>query len=415
MDTAARTRLTYRYECLRAVAAGVLETAGATFLLLIAVRWFEAGPLAKGLVAAGSGLGYMLAPLAVNAVERARVPVSVGAARLALVGAAALGFAALMPTLLVFVLASVVAMAAAGAVIPLLTQVYQDNYPAASRGRYFSRTLMIRISSAAAFSWAGGEILGRDLAHPRELIVVFALAMAASAWCLARIPSAPLQPPDEPHPLRAFRTIGHDRLFRVTLTSWMFMGFANLIMLPLRVEYLANPIYGLALAPERIALLTGVVPNLARLVMSPLWGRLFDRGNFFVLRMCLNAGFALGIVSFFASDSLAGLIFSAITFGISSAGGDLAWSLWVTKVAPPARVADYMSVHTFLTGVRAVAAPLLAFALATRWPMTTMGWISAGTIGIATLMLLPDARRGNPFGAARAPITPPVPADEGEP
>ena len=55
MPEASRTALTYRYERWRALSSGVLETAGATFLLLIAVRWFEAGALSKALVAAGAG------------------------------------------------------------------------------------------------------------------------------------------------------------------------------------------------------------------------------------------------------------------------------------------------------------------------------------------------------------------------
>ena len=41
-----RTAVTYRYEQWRALSSGVLETAGTTFLLLIAVRWYEAGALA---------------------------------------------------------------------------------------------------------------------------------------------------------------------------------------------------------------------------------------------------------------------------------------------------------------------------------------------------------------------------------
>ena len=47
------TRITYRYEKSRAFAAGILEAAATIFLLLIAVRWFEAGPYAKALVAGG--------------------------------------------------------------------------------------------------------------------------------------------------------------------------------------------------------------------------------------------------------------------------------------------------------------------------------------------------------------------------
>ena len=41
-----RTAVTYRYECWRAPAAGIIEAAGTIFLLLIAVRWFQAGPFA---------------------------------------------------------------------------------------------------------------------------------------------------------------------------------------------------------------------------------------------------------------------------------------------------------------------------------------------------------------------------------
>jgi MFS family permease len=109
-----------------------------------------------------------------------------------------------------------------------------------------------------------------------------------------------------------------------------------------------------------------------------------------------------------------GLIAAAIVFGISVAGGDVAWSLWVTKIAPPRRVADYMSVHTFFTGVRGLFAPLLAFAIVARWSLTSTAWVAAALIVAATFYLLPEARRGGPVRHG-VPPTPPVPADEGGP
>jgi MFS family permease len=380
--TTTTTARTYRYERLRAVASGIAETASTTFLLLIAVRWFDAGPLAKGLIAAGSGLGYLIAPLVVSWVEARRVPVARAASRLALLAASALVLSSVVPGELLFVLTSMIAVAAGGAMSPLLTQVYQDNYPDAARGRLFSRTIMIRIVAAAAFGAGGGWLLARNLEAFRLLLVIFATAFGFSSWCLARIPSAPLHVSGGRHPLRAFQYVRDDRVFRTTLISWMFMGFANLMMLPLRIEYLANPRYDLVLRPDTIALLTTVVPNLARLVMSPIWGWLFDRMNFFVMRITLNLGFAIGILSFFTSDSTTGLVVSAVTFGIATAGGDVAWNLWVTKIAPPPRVADYMSVHTFFTGARGLAAPLVGFALAAHVSMPTLGWFSAAMIGI---------------------------------
>jgi hypothetical protein len=81
---------------------------------------------------------------------------------------------------------------------------------------------------------------------------------------------------------------------------------------------------------------------------------------------------------------------------VAVSGGDLAWSLWVTKFAPPHRVADYMSVHTFFTGVRGVLAPMLAFQLVTGMPIETLGAISFAIIVAATALLLPEARRKQP-------------------
>ncbi|MFO1498880.1 MAG: hypothetical protein U1G07_10895 [Verrucomicrobiota bacterium] len=46
--------------------------------------------------------------------------------------------------------------------------------------------------------------------------------------------------------------------------------------------------------------------------MSPIWGWLFDRMNFFALRITLNIGFAIGILAFFTSTDSSGLLLGAI-------------------------------------------------------------------------------------------------------
>src|SRR6266700_3887044 len=96
------TALTYRYERWRAVANGILETAGTTFLLLIAVRWFQAGATAKALVAGGGSVGLMLAPLVVSLVARWHCPAAWAASRIAAVGALSFLVMALVPRLPVF-------------------------------------------------------------------------------------------------------------------------------------------------------------------------------------------------------------------------------------------------------------------------------------------------------------------------
>ena len=389
-------QLTFRFDCLRAIPAGMLESAGSTFLLLIAVQAYQAGSTEKALIAAGGNIGMLLTPLVVQSVERFGWSTSRAAASIALLGAAFFIFGAVSPALPIFVFCSVVAVACTQALVPLMTQIYQDNYAPNKRGWYYSRALVIRVAVAAGFAELAGLFLTDDIGWFRWLLVVFGVAFAVSAIFLMRIPSRCLRPSGNTHPLRAVRYVLKDRIFSWTLLVWMLMGFANLMMAPLRVDYLANPRYGLMLDAAEVALLTAVIPSVARLVMGPVWGWLFDRANFFVLRMILNAGFALGILSFFTGGNMLGLVIGAVIFGVSNSGGDLAWSLWVTKFAPADRVADYMSVHTFLTGVRGVAAPMLAFQLVNSLSLSEMGWISVSLILFATLMLVPEIRFGKP-------------------
>ncbi|MCL5995076.1 MAG: MFS transporter [Chloroflexi bacterium] len=395
MAAARITQLTYRYDKLRAIPTGMLESAGSTFLLLIAVQAYQAGATEKALIAAGGNVGMLLTPLVVQWVERYRWTTSRAAAVIAMFGALCFLLAGLIPTLPAFVAFSVAAVSCTQALVPLMTQVYQDNYAPRERGRYYSRALVIRVGVSAVFAELAGRFLTENMDWFRWLLIVFAAAFALSSVFILRIPSRPLTPSGSSDPFRAVRYVLSDRVFSFTLIIWMLMGFANLMMMPMRVDYLANPRYGLMLNAQQVALLTSVIPSIARLVMGPVWGWLFDRANFFILRMVLNLGFALGIATFFTGGSMLGLIAGAVIFGISASGGDLAWSLWVTKFAPAERVADYMSVHTFLTGVRGVVAPIVAFQLVTSLSLDTLGWVSAGLIFIATLMLIPEIRFGH--------------------
>ncbi|MDX1951304.1 MAG: MFS transporter [Verrucomicrobiota bacterium] len=399
-----RTRITYRNERWRAVSAGVLESAGTAFLLLIAVKWFHAGAIAKALVAGGGSFGLMLSPVMVGVVSRLGWPTSRAAGRLAFIGCGLFFLMAIFPFIGVFVVGSVLAMTMSTAAIPLLTHLYHENYPESLRGRLFSRTVMIRIASAAIFSYAAGAFLDVDIGRFRWLLVAFAMAFALAGWKLIHSPSSPLHELEGTHPFRSLRFARSDPMFRRTLISWMLLGFGNLMMVPIRVEYLANPGHGLGLSVEKVALIVGVVPNLARFVMSPVWGWFFDHLNFFLLRVVLNIGFAVGILSFFTSDSYTGLIIGAVVYGISMAGGDIAWSLWVTKFAPPQRVADYMSVHTFFTGLRGIAAPIAAFYFLGLFPVVYLGYFSAALIVVASLLLLPEIRI-NRFGRKSGALT----------
>jgi MFS family permease len=86
------------------------------------------------------------------------------------------------------------------------------------------------------------------------------------------------------------------------------------------------------------------------------------------------------------------LFVGAVIFGISNAGGEVAWNLWVTKFAPPDKVAEYMSVHTFFTGIRGIAAPFIAFQLTQTMDISGIAMVCAILILLASLILIPEAR-----------------------
>ncbi|MFQ3671883.1 MAG: MFS transporter, partial [Verrucomicrobiia bacterium] len=285
--------VTYRTELLRAIPNGIIEAAIATFFLLIAVRYFDAGPTAKSLIATGGSLGLIFGPLAVFWVARRQWTTTGAAAGLGLIGSSGFLLAGLYPSLPVFIGGSLLGVICGAAAIPLWTQTFQDNYPASERGKLFSRATVFRIIAAGA----AAEIIGRFLGGGIDRFPLFMVFLAAcgffSSALAARIPSRPLSIIESSHPLHSLRHLKTDRLLRWMIISWMFMGLGNLMMLPLRVEYLANPEHGLNLSVPTIALLLGVLPNISRLIFSLVWGRLFDRVPFLTLRICLNLGFLL--------------------------------------------------------------------------------------------------------------------------
>ncbi|MFC4990719.1 MFS transporter [Rubritalea tangerina] len=114
--------------------------------------------------------------------------------------------------------------------------------------------------------------------------------------------------------------------------------------------------------------------------------------EFYRLRVLTNVFFFLGLLVYFLVPSFWGLVIGISLHGIGKAGGNVLWSLWTTKFAPAEKVGEYMSVHTFFTGVRGVISAFLAFAIAKTLGPQVVAYIGASCILIASLMLLPELK-----------------------
>ena len=387
-----RMRRTFQMELRRAAASGVLETAAATFLLLIAVSHFQAGATAKALLVAGGPLGLLCGPLVVAATRILGWRAATGAAACALVSSLAFLSGAVFSNASAFVACGMLGVFFLTAGIPLMTQIYQENYPPSRRGHLFSLAAMARVTAASLFAWFGGWWLDGGPGDYRALMLAFAVASLAAASFMWRCPSVVFTKETSANPLAGLRHVRSDRVFRWLLASWMLMGLGNLMMLPLRVEFIANPRHGIALSPMMVALLVSIIPGATNFVFALFWGRLYDTINFFLLRIVLNVCFMAAIAAFFLRPGMGGFVFGSFLFGMAASGGNVAWSLWVTKIAKPALVAEYMGVHTFLTGVRGLFAPFLAFWLIETVAIPSLAWWSLGLMALASIMLAPEAR-----------------------
>ena len=401
------TRRTFRLEMVRALPVGVIETAATTFAVLIAIRWFEAGPDSKATVQAAARGGLLASIFVVPLLYKLKLRLPVLAGWLHFF--AGLSFATpavFSDSLLVFIAGVGAGLFFFAVSIPLFTQISRYNYPESERGRLFSITIVLRAAVSIMFGFGAGAFLEANLEEFPRLLYFFSVCSFASAaltWTMPDRCTNRGEVSGSPGGLlRAFRWVGLDKDFRLLLIAWMLMGVGNLMALSVYVEYLANPVHGFDFDSSLIALLTVAVPVSAKMLSTVFWGKLFDRINFFLLRTILNLLFTAAILCVFLGSGLVWFYIGFFLHGLALGGGNVAWSLWVTKLAPPDRVAEYMSVHTFLTGVRGVGAAYLGFFLIGAIGGPVFGGLCAVVITISTILILPRAR----LARARRPGTP---------
>lgn len=386
-------RRTFSLELLRAGPQGIVETATSTFALFVAIRVFALPAPMKAAIVASSSLGLLLSLFLVQLVRRRGWTVNTSAAGLWLASAAAFALAACSaarPGL--YFPATCTALVTLMMATPLMAQIYRKHYPAKVRGRLFSGSAMLRAALGAGFGWLGGWWLGRPDTSFAPLFATFAAACIAMAGCVLAMAPIRLRASNRIRWFDAFQHAVDDRPFRKLLIAWMLLGLGNLLAMALFVEFAGNPRYGFELSAEQVGTLTSTIPMLAFIVAVVPWGEVFDRQPFYRVRALVNLFFLIGIVIYYSSNTFLGLAVGIAVHGVAKAGGNVLWTLWVTRFAEADKATEYMSVHTFLTGFRGILAPLFGFAA-----ILHLGphWVAAGSallILAGTLVLLPEMR-----------------------
>lgn len=385
-----RRKLTYRYDLLRGAFGGILEMAAISFALLAAIRYFEASELSKSLLSAAFPIGLLVSPMMRNLGARLGWPASRICSVLLLLAAALFALAASAPGIVLFIVGFVGANILLAQQPTLFVAIYAQNYSKNERGSRVAHTFVLSALAGAVTSQVGGALLDRDPGYFSSIFLAMAASAAISALIVRRIPSEPVAR-TETGGFFNYGAASEDILFRRMLLAWMLLGLGNLMMIPLRVEYLANPLYGFNLSNEAIVFLTVLLFAVARIAGLFVFGRLFHRMSIIRFRNILNVFFVLGILLYFNSGHLWGIALGSLCFGFGMGGGNLAWSLWVTQVAPPGRSSEYMSIHSSLTGLRGVAAPFIGYGVLAIGGPAPASWLAMALI-IGSMLLFTTVR-----------------------
>lgn len=390
MSEHAATRHTFRNELWRSLPTGVIDTLSTTFGMLIAVRVFHLGDVAKSIFLSATSGGLITSLFVVPLLLRARSTISRTAAKVQILGGVCMALSAIFyRSPVIFIAGLSLGLFCFSMQIPLMTQIYRLNYPEAARGKLYALAGVTRAAAAMLFGFFGGWILGLNLDNYVWLLWGFAASGFISGWWTYDLPTIEWETKEDQDTRlwSALRWMREDKDFRTLLISWMIMGIGNLIAACLFVEYLANPRHGINLPEQTVAWIIGVIPVIFRMLCSYPWGLIYDRMGLFKVRSILNVFFAAAVITFYLGHGVTAWSIAMALWGIANAGGNVIWSLWVTKLAPKHAVAEYMSVHTFLTGLRGIIAPYMAFGLIKVMSFEALSvWCSLGILSASAFI-----------------------------
>jgi len=378
---------TQKFDFWRNTFNGIVEASFASTCLLVAIRYFDASDTAKSLLASGGAIGFLFAPLFLILIGKSRMPVSKICSALMALTAIFILISAISPSAWFYVICVLLGCILAVQVPSMMVHVYSNNYSPNEKGGRISGNLMLSSAAGGATALVIGLILDLDLGFFKLIAFGIFLICLGTAYFHLKIPSKPLET-DSLGLLKIFLQATKDRLFLWMLSGLMVTGIGVMLTIPIRVEYLVNPAYGLNFSNTLVLCIAMVVPLVTDVSSIPIWGRAYDKFNLAYVRTFAGIFFLLGLFLFFQSKSLPLLCLASALIGTGVGGGTMVWTLWVTKVAPKGSESTYMSLHIFFTGMRGLPAPFLGYWILTNLGPSAVSWGSAILIILGCLVFI---------------------------
>ena len=317
----ALARKMFRWDLLRGFFRGIITSGTQTFGLFIAIRYFNADLFSKSLIGSAPFMGMLFSLFLFHYAALTDLKKSICGSLPMVLSGSFLILAASTHSLWSYTLCIVLGFMLLTAIIPFLTSIYNDNYPADRRGAFFSKAVLVTVLVSIVSGFAGSTLMDRDPDFYRWVLIALGVAGLGKAYAIWNMPSDKIEDHNHTNPFNHMKLVWEDRSFGYVLLTWFIMGFANLWILPLRVDYLTSSTYGIEGSALFVATLITIVPDLMRAFSAPLLAKLFDRINFIVLRMIINIIFALGVGLFFLTKDPYVIGLASALIGIAFGGG----------------------------------------------------------------------------------------------
>ncbi len=288
--------------------------------------------------------------------------------------------------------------------MPVLNNIFQNNYAPTRRGRLFGFCSSGATLTTAAACYGSGYLLNHNEQLFRLLLAVAGLLGFLSCWFLARIPLP--RPPEQrsamgPTLAGMVSILRGDAGYRRYERNFFVYGISFIMLGPILPIFLVQD---LSLSYSSISLARGIAVQLPVVLLSPLAGRLHDRqsppafaGRIFLVLALFPLLLLLPLHT--PAHALPWVLAAFLLQGFAMAGINVVWTLGSIYFAGPNRVATYHGIHVSLTGVRGLIAPLLALSVYRLAGTAAVFAVSSVLFAVAGLLMARLGKAAPPVGA----------------
>jgi MFS family permease len=293
--------------------------------------------------------------------------------------------------------------------IPAQNSIYQRNIDSRRRGKVYGYAVSAGLVITVGFTFLAGRLLDIHEQSYRLILAMTALAGFISALLLSFVKiQEPEQQAKRPaadwisslrDPLKqTLALLKANKPFASFERSFSIYGMGFIILQPVLPIFLVDM---LKLSYTGNFVAKGIISQLPMLFLSPYLGKWHDKLHpfrFISVFFGLLALFPLLILlsSLTLKWHLASVVIvylAYLVFGLAMTGVNIAWNMGSIFFAGQEDAGVYQSVHVTLTGIRGIAAPLLALLLLNTLGLTSVFIASACFLITASCVSWKEFRR----------------------